>query len=302
MRITTVMFGLLMLLCVACNKSEKETPSGLKFKIIKAGDGILPRPGQITVFNYIFKDSKDSVWSDTFKDEFPQALPIADSLTIAGETGLIQALRMLSKGDSMSTKMSISQFFNDIRRPVPAEVDTTLTLYFTFKINAIMDRDDFMAYQNEWMEKKNAEQLIKDIAIIDQYLLNKNIEAQKTEKGLRYIITKPGIGENGKTGQTAKVNYTGYLLDGEYFDSSIKTIAEEKGIYNPMREPYTPYDVTIDQSNVIIGWHEALKLMNKSSKATFYIPSTLAYGSTQRSEVIKPNSILVFEMEVVDLN
>jgi FKBP-type peptidyl-prolyl cis-trans isomerase FkpA len=302
MRITTVLFGLLLLLCVACDKSEKETPSGLKFKIVKAGDGVLPEPKQIVLFNYVFKDSKDSTWADTFKEEFPQAMQIADSMAIATEGGLIQMFRFLSKGDSATTSMPIKTFFSEVARaPIPYGIDTTLTLSFSFKIKDILSEEGFMAFQNEWLEKRNAEQLVKDTNIIDSFLSEKGIVAEKTESGLRYIITKPGKGENGKSGQTAKVNYTGYLIDGTYFDSSIKAVAEEKGLYNPMREPYSPYDVTIDQTGVIKGWHEALKLMNKGAKATFYIPSTLAYGPQQRSEVIKANSILVFEMEVVDV-
>lgn len=302
MRITTVLFGLLMLLCVACDKSEKETPSGLKFKIVKAGDGVLPKSQQIVLFNYVFKDSKDSTWADTFKEEFPQAMQIADSTAITTEGGLIQMFRFLSKGDSATTSMPIKTFFGEVAKaPIPFGIDTTLTLSFFFKIKDVMSQEDFMAFQNEWMEKRNAEQLAKDNLIIDSYLNEKGIVAEKTESGLRYVITQPGKGENGKSGQISKVNYAGYLLDGTFFDTSIKSIAEAKGVYNPMREPYAPYDVTIDQTQVIKGWHEALKLMNKGSKATFYLPSTLGYGGQQRSEVIKANSILVFEMEVVDI-
>jgi FKBP-type peptidyl-prolyl cis-trans isomerase FkpA len=302
MRITTVLFGLLMLLCVACDKSEKETPSGLKFKIVKAGDGVLAKPKQIVLFNYVFKDSKDSTWADTFKEEFPQAMQIADSMALSTEGGLIQMFRFLSKGDSATTAMPIKTFFSEVvKAPIPAGLDTALTLSFFFKIKDVMSQEDFMAFQNEWMEKRNAEQLAKDILTIDSHLNEKGIVAEKAESGLRYVITQAGKGENGKSGQTSKVNYAGYLLDGTFFDSNIKSIAEAKGIYNPMREPYAPYDVTIDQTQVIKGWHEALKLMNNGSKATFYIPSSLGYGGQQRSEVIKPYSILVFEMEVVDI-
>ena len=302
MRITTVLFGLLMLLCVACDKSEKETPSGLKFKIVKAGDGVLPKPKQIILFNYVFKDSKDSTWADTFKEEFPQAMQIADSMAMAAEGGLIQMFRLLSKGDSATTSMPIKTFFSEVARaPIPMGIDTTLTLSFFFKIKDVMNEEDFIAFQNNWLEKRNAEQLAKDILTIDSYLTEKGIAAEKTESGIRYVITKAGKGENGKSGQTSKVNYAGYLIDGTFFDTSIKSLAEEKGVYNPMREPYSPYDVTIDQTSVIKGWHEALKLMNTGSKGTFYIPSTLAYGLQQRSEIIKPNSILVFDMEVVEI-
>jgi|APTNR8051073442_1049403.scaffolds.fasta_scaffold00018_60 FKBP-type peptidyl-prolyl cis-trans isomerase len=302
MRITNVLFGLLLLLCVACDKSEKETPSGLKFKVVKAGDGILPKAEEVLVFNYLFKDSKDSVWTDTFKEDFPAAILIADSAAIPTENGMVQMLRMVSKGDSITMGISIKDFFKDmLKGPVPPGFDTTLMLSYSIKVNAIMSRDSFMAFQNEFMMKQQAVQFEKDIAAIDAYLTGKGIVAEKTESGLRYVITKPGIGENGKSGQVAKVNYTGYMLDGQYFDSSDKSVAEQKGIYDARREPYTPYDVTIDQTSVIKGWHEALKLMNKGSKATVYVPSSLAYGPQQRSEIIKPNSVLVFDLEVVDL-
>jgi len=302
MRITNVLFGLLLLLSVACSKSEKETPSGLKFRVVKAGDGILPKVQEVLVFNYLFKDSKDSVWTDTFKDEFPAAYMVEDSTRIPTENGMLQMLRMVSKGDSITLEIPIKEFFKEmVHGPVPPGLDTTLTLSYRIKINAIMARDSFMAFQNEFMMKQQAIQFDKDIAAIDAYLTEKNIVTEKTESGLRYIITKPGIGENGKSGQIVKVNYTGYMLDGQYFDSSDKSVAEQKGIYDARREPYTPYDVTIDQTGVIKGWHEALKLMNKGSKATIYVPSSLAYGPQQRSEIIKPNSVLVFDLEVVDL-
>jgi FKBP-type peptidyl-prolyl cis-trans isomerase len=197
--------------------------------------------------------------------------------------------------------MPIKTFFSEVARaPIPAGIDTTLTLSFRFKIDNVMSQEEFMAFQNEWMEKRNAEQLGKDILIIDSYLNEKGIVAEKTESGMRYVITQPGIGENGKSGQTSKVNYYGYLLDGQYFDSNVKSIVEKNGAVDPMRT-YEPYEVTIDQANVIKGWHEALKLMNKGSKATFYMPSTLGYGAQQRSAIILPNSILVFELELIDL-
>jgi FKBP-type peptidyl-prolyl cis-trans isomerase len=171
---------------------------------------------------------------------------------------------------------------------------------YHIRIDSIMSQENFMSYQTELMNQFAAEQLVKDIDIIDKYLADKSIDAVKVESGLRYVITQPGTGENAKSGQTVKVNYTGYLLDGQYFDSSVKSVAEEKGLFNPMRN-YEPYEVTIDQTGVIQGWHEALKYMNKGSKGTFYMPSTLAYGPQQRSAIIKENSILVFDLEVVDV-
>ncbi len=298
MKITNVLFGLL-LLCVACDKSEKETPNGFKFNVLKEGDGKAGTPGQILVLDFQMSDSKDSVWSDTYKDGMPIPAMIGDSAQIATEPGMMQVLRMISKGDSVMFTLPLSELLNG-RPPMPG-MDTSLIITYRLFVRDIMERQQYEEHQMKLMEEKSAKQLEQDIAAIDAFLAEKNIKAEKTESGLRYIITKVGTGENGKPGQIASVNYSGHLLDGPYFDSNDKAVAQEKGLYNPGREPYAPYEVTIDQSSVIKGWHEALKLISKGSMATFYIPSPLAYGQQQRSEVIKPNSILVFDMEVVDL-
>lgn len=298
MKITNVMFGLLVLLCVACNKSEKATPNGFKFTVLKYGDGKVGRPGQILVLDFQMKDSKDSVWSDTSKDGMPIPAMIADSAQLASEPGMLQVLRMISKGDSVSFSVPLSELMAG-RPPIPG-MDTSLMISYNLVVRDIMDRQQYEAYQMKLMDSLSAKQLVIDVAAIDSFLAEKGIKVEKTESGLRYVITKPGQGENCKPGQTAQVNYVGYMLDGQYFDTSVKEIAQEKGLFNAAR-PYNPYAVTIDETQVINGWHQALKLMNKGAKGTFYIPSPLAYGRQQRSEVIKPNSILVFDLEVVEV-
>jgi FKBP-type peptidyl-prolyl cis-trans isomerase len=302
MKITKVLFGLLLLLCVACDKSERETPNGLKFKVVKTGNGVASKPNDVLVFNFKLIDSKDSVWNDTYTGGMPAAVMIQDTSAIKSEDGMMQMLRMVSPGDSIVVDFTVKDFFQTLARsPIPPGIDSTISLKYLVKIDSITTREAMMALQTELMQKKVAKQLETDIALIDKYLAEKNIVAEKSESGVRYIITKAGVGENGKTGQVAKVNYSGYILDGQFFDTSIKKVAEEKGVYNAAREPYAPYEVTIDQTQVIQGWHEALKLLNKGAKATFYFPSGLAYGPQQRSEVIKPNSILVFDLEIVEL-
>jgi FKBP-type peptidyl-prolyl cis-trans isomerase FkpA len=300
MKIQSALFVVAIGLLVSCGSSERETPSGMKFTVIKKGDGILPKPGEVVVFRFRLTDSKDSLWGET-KPGMPAPVLTGDSAAIPSEDGMTQLMRMVSRGDSIMVRMSVARFFKDlVQGPVPSGVDSTRILTYGIHIDTIMTRDDYMTYQTDLMARHNQAQLAKDIAIIDKYLADNGVDAVKLESGLRYVITQPGQGENGKSGQTVAVHYSGYLLDGQFFDSSIQSIAEEKGLYNPMRQ-YTPYDVTIDQTGVIEGWHEALKHMNKGCKATFYMPSTLAYGPQQRSEVIKENSILVFDLEVTDI-
>jgi FKBP-type peptidyl-prolyl cis-trans isomerase len=94
-------------------------------------------------------------------------------------------------------------------------------------------------------------------------------------------INKQGI--NLIKGDSVKVNYVGRLLDGTEFDRS-------KG------EPFT---LALGYGQVIPGWEDALLHMKKGEKAIVYIPSTLAYGE-RGNRGIPPNSILVFEIEVLD--
>lgn len=294
---------------IACNTPTKKTPGGLEYRVLKEGTGEPATAGQLVVFNYKMIDSSDSVWIDTYDRGLPEVTAPGNT---QGETPTdeFQALLgILTAGDSATFEVSVAEFFSDfIKAPVPPQVDSTRTISTFVTVEEIINESEFQEFRQRTIEKyeamtavKKAKQLAVDTVAIDEYLAEKGIAAERTESGIRYVVTREGSGPDLTSGQTASVHYSGYLLDGRYFDSSEKAVAEEKGIYNPMREPYTPYDVTIDRSSVIKGWHEALKHMKKGTRATFYIPSTLAYGPQRRSELIGENTILVFDMEVVDV-
>ena len=297
--------GLLLIVCVACS-NEKETPSGLKFTLLRKGDGIKLDSGKYLVLSMIFKDGKDSIWNDTRKSGVPAVVQMQPSMP-KGDA-VMEAIMMMSKGDSVTFKIATKTLFEKtFRSPIPPNVDTTSFFTFDIGLKDVLNaeqfqkyQEDMMARQNEDFAKKQEQQLKSDVETIDNFLKEKGIIAEKTESGLRYIITKSGKGENAKAGQTTSINYSGYLLNGTFFDSSNESVARQNNAYNEGR-PYQPYDVVVDASEVIIGWHEAIKLMNKGSKMTVYIPSPLAYGNRRRSEEIVENSILVFEMEMVDV-
>jgi FKBP-type peptidyl-prolyl cis-trans isomerase FkpA len=301
MKITYLLAGLVVL-CAACKSSEKETPNGFKYTVLAKGNDSTARTGQLLIVDFIFRDSKDSVWNESYKTGMPAPVMIQDSATMATENGVMQMFRFLSPGDSVTCSMPIKQFFSEMAGgPVPPGVDTTLTMTYFFKVKDVMEVPEYQAMQAKVAEEKSVKQLESDISAIDAFLAEKGIVAEKAESGLRYVITKTGKGENAKAGQTASVNYVGYLLDGTHFDSNIKRIAEEKGFYNAAREPYGPFEVTIDQSQVIKGWHESLKLINKGAKGTFYIPSTLGWGPRRASQIIGENAITVFDIEILEL-
>ena len=103
--------------------------------------------------------------------------------------------------------------------------------------------------------------------------------------GLQYEILEKGEGALPKSTDTVEVHYEGTLIDGSIFDSSIR-----RG--EPASFPVTA---------VIPGWTEGLQLMKVGSKYKLYIPSKIAYGERGVSQVIPPNSTLIFEVELLEI-
>lgn len=114
----------------------------------------------------------------------------------------------------------------------------------------------------------------------------KRAEVKTTPSGLQYEVLTEGTGTQPKASDTVKVHYTGKLIDGTVFDSSV-----ERG------EPAT-FGVT----QVIPGWVEALQLMKAGSKWRLFIPSQLAYGPNGAGGIIGPNQTLIFDVELLEVN
>ncbi|MDR1357693.1 MAG: FKBP-type peptidyl-prolyl cis-trans isomerase [Tannerellaceae bacterium] len=105
-----------------------------------------------------------------------------------------------------------------------------------------------------------------------------------TESGLQYQVITEGTGEKPLATDQVKVHYTGTLLDGTVFDTSI---GGEPAVFGV--------------SQVIPGWTEGLQIMPTGSKYILWIPSELAYGDRGASRDIKPNSMLKFEVELLEI-
>lgn len=109
---------------------------------------------------------------------------------------------------------------------------------------------------------------------------------QVTSSGLQYIVEKEGEGAQPSAEDEVTVHYTGKLLDGTVFDSSVN-----RG------EP-----ATFPLNRVIPGWTEGLQLMKEGGKTVFFIPSDLAYGAQGVPNAIPPLSVLIFEVELIKVN
>lgn len=104
-----------------------------------------------------------------------------------------------------------------------------------------------------------------------------------TASGLQYEVLKGATGPKPKATDTVRVHYTGTLIDGTVFDSSV-----QRG--QPAEFPL---------NGVIAGWTEGLQLMPVGSKYRFIIPSELAYGENGAGSQIGPNAVLIFEVELL---
>ncbi len=293
-------------LFIAACSGSKETPSGYKFNVVRKGDGVKIDSGKFIVMNLRFMDGKDSVWNDSKKNGFPAVIQMQG--TVPKGDAVLEVIKMMSKGDSVVFKVPAKKLFeNTFRQPLPFTVDSASSFTFQIGLSAVLNQEEMNKLQTELVAKQNEKmlqdqkaQLGKDITAIDDFLKAKNVTAQTTSSGLRYIITKPGTGENAKAGQQVKIDYLGYLLNGKYFDTSIESEAKKNNLYTQGR-PYSPLELTVGAQQVIPGWEEAIQLMNKGAKMTVYIPSTLAYGSQRRGDVIAENSVLVFDMELIEV-
>jgi FKBP-type peptidyl-prolyl cis-trans isomerase len=126
------------------------------------------------------------------------------------------------------------------------------------------------------------EQLSNDVATIEAYLEDNNIDYESHVSGLRYVIHDPGTGTQPGSTSNVVVTYEGrFLTTGEEFDAN--------------------ENLEFNLFNVIIGWRIGIPLIAEGGRITLYIPSGLAYGPNGNAS-IPPNAILIFDVDLIEVN
>jgi FKBP-type peptidyl-prolyl cis-trans isomerase len=141
----------------------------------------------------------------------------------------------------------------------------------------------FQNYMQKAMEVKSAKAREANAKFLEENKKRQGV--QTTASGLQYEVLKAGSGKKPTANNQVTVHYTGKLLDGTVFDSSVDG------------EPAT-FGVT----QVIPGWTEALQLMKEGDKWMLYIPDDLAYGERGAGGQIPPYAVLIFEVELIKVN
>lgn len=271
-------------LVVGCGKDKVEVIEGVKIQIHEHDDKAQKlKDGDIITFNLVIRNGADSVLQDTRKEgqpgkgmvQAPQGAPGTFKGTF--ENGL----RLLSVGDSATILVPIDSLIKTVQAPLPPFLKPGTDLKYSVRILKVQSKGEFekeMEAQAAVAKKNAAKQIAQEPAMIAAYIAKTGMTFQKTASGLQYSIEKSGTGASPKMGETWVVNYRGTFLNGKEFD---KGSAAEMPL-----------------GQMIPGFNEALTLMQAGGKATFVIPSPIAYGDQPRGP-IPANSVLVFELEVL---
>jgi len=290
---------------VSCKKTGKTT-DGIDYTYIKQGKDS-PKNGEFILYNLVVKNDKDSTFISTYEQKMPGYLMFNDSTP--KQNGMDEIFLGLKKGDSIAFESSALKVFGEFN--IPPFLTSEQLVKIRIGVIDVLDEQGIQAYftalqeaQIKNQEKDAIKQLEVDTQLIEDYIAKNNLVGVRTESGLYYVIENDGEGDQIENGETAFIHYAGYLLDGTIFDTSMKDIAVANDIYNEQRDTqggYSPIDVVVGEGRVIAGWDEGLALLKKGSKAKFLIPSPLGYGDRQSGGLIKPNSVLIFDVEVTDV-
>ena len=203
------------------------------------------------------------------------------------------------KTDAEKTSYALGMDVGFSFKSLPTDIDIDALIQGISDISKgekpLLDEKEFASVMRDFqmeMQKKQQEMKAKATeanSAEGEAYLEKNKEREGvivTESGLQYEILVQGDGEIPTADKSVTVHYTGTLIDGTVFDSSVT-----RG------EP-----ATFPVNGVIQGWVEALQLMSEGSKFRLVIPSHLAYGERGAGSQIGPNSTLIFEVELISVN
>lgn len=202
--------------------------------------------------------------------------------------GFQEAVGMMKEGGKSNAIVPSSMAFGE--QGAGNIVPPFSTLYYEIELVDVISTQEWEKKQADMNAKKQAEMAqrqTEEESLLQKYLQDNHITPTTTlPNGLIYIERQAGTGNSPVDGKKVKVHYTGKLLNGEVFDSSI-----DRG---------EPLEFAIGRRNVIEGWDAGIPLMKVGGKATLIIPSKIGYKDRGAGEKIPPYATLIFEVELVE--
>ncbi len=272
----------------SCNRSPypgfSKTKTGLYYKFYhKSKDTTQAHLGEYAEVDMVY-GTPDSVLFDSRNlpaERRPMKIPMIKSIY---KGDIYEGIELMHVGDSAVFQCNADSVFKKLfrMRKLPKFVDSTKDVYFAIKLVGVKTPQQMQAEESARMMKlQNAETKEREA-----YLKKNNIKVKPTADGLYFIPKKYGKGPHPKVGDKVTVHYTGYLLNGKKFDSSV-----DRG---------KPFAFILGKHQVIPGWDEGIALLRKGGSAKLIIPSALGYGARNMGP-IPPFSTLVFDVKLINI-
>ncbi len=291
MKIFNLVIVIAILLFSCREGNEKQTRSGMKYKVYREMNGKKPHAGDWVTVNMVYSDEKDSILFDSRGYGKPLRFALPEPKFIGSfEEGLMN----IGEGDSASFFISADSMFEKVilkeagglvsRRPAPGSklrFDVSLV-----RVQAFQEAEMEIALDESRQEKaeKNA---------LDAFLKEKNIVTDRQPEGYYLMIQNPGKGKEIKSGEMVAVKFTGRFLNGAVFDSNT--------------ESAKPYMFKVGNGEVIRGWDLAFQKLHEGDKVMLIVPSSLGYGgeglkrSGRLTYIVPPFSTLIFDLEILKM-
>ena len=248
---------------LAKNRQKKgivTTASGLQYEILKEGSGDKPKAENTVKVHYTGYLINGKKFESSLDQGDPVEFPLNEVIK-----GWTEGVQLMSVGSKYKFYIPTELAYGQNPQPGgPILPGSTLI----FEIELLGFKESEKQIGLKFLEENKKKSGVK-----------------VTASGLQYEVVKQGSGKMPQATDMVKVHYTGTLINGTKFDSSV-----DRG---------KPTEFRLNQ--VIPGWTEGLQLMKVGSKFKFYIPSELAYGENPPGPPIQPGSTLVFDVELLDV-
>jgi FKBP-type peptidyl-prolyl cis-trans isomerase FkpA len=288
-----VLCALVVLSFTACKKEkEAKTPSGYSYTNSHTGSGDAAKAGDFVSFTAQVVGEDGKVLQEMAEGPQMPIIEIPAEMPKGKEANPIMEVLLGAKvGDTLSLTFPV-----DSMPQPPMDIAAMKYVKYNLVVKKLQSKEEFEATKAKMQEEQSAlaaanaaklpaiEELIK--TNLADYKANK-LSLKTSPSGLKYYILKEGQGAKAEAGKTVAVQYYGNLMDGKKFDESFSRGA--------------PIEFPLGQGRVIPGWDEGIALLNKGSKAFFFIPSALAYGEAGSPPMIPANSELMFYVELEDI-
>lgn len=276
-----LLMGLGFQSCKENNNDYKTADSGLRYIIHESNpENIKPQMEDLVILHLSYETTDGKVLFNSANSSREYMRTIKGATHPGGS--FEDALQMMHIGDSASFKINAYDFFKYTMRQegLPASLKRDDDVIVHIRLKSIVERE---SYANQ-LDKAYHSSEEKEMELLETYLINTNVTVEPTESGLYFISIEEGNGKQAKAGDMVEVHYTGALISGKVFDSSLGK---------------NPIQFQLGTGRVIPGWDEGIAMMKVGGKAKLIIPSKIGYGSRGAGDVIMPYSTLVFDVELI---